>query len=91
MHALAAFLFSLPLAALAGQHVASPHRRRHNNIDARNLTVARRGVSYTLEDDFSGDSFFEYVRAVPAMTAVALNIPAATLASTPRATPHMGS
>ena len=64
MHALAAFLLSLPLAALAGSHVAPLHRRRHN-VQARNVTHARRGVTYTLEDDFSGNNFFKYAPLSP--------------------------
>lgn len=64
MHALAAFLLSLPLIALAGQpHIASHHRRRWEPRSA-NTTHARRGVSYKLQDDYSGDNFFECVHIV---------------------------
>jgi len=51
-------LLSLPLSALAGLDTTVAHRR-HARVEARNATHARRGVTYKLEDDFSGDSFFD--------------------------------
>lgn len=58
MHALAALLLSLPIVALAGQ----PHsvQRRHG-WQSRTPPVLRRATNYTLEDDYSGQSFFECV------------------------------
>ncbi|GJE98074.1 glycoside hydrolase family 16 protein [Phanerochaete sordida] len=57
MHSLAALLLALPIAALAGQsHGAGAHRRHHT----RTPHVARQsGTTYTLEDDYSGPSFFD--------------------------------
>ena len=62
MHVLAAFLLSLPLAALAGSHELSAHRRRAARWEKRESTSqVRRGVTYTLEDDYSGQQLLEYV------------------------------
>lgn len=61
MHGLAALLLSLPLVALAGKpHTGSLHRKHWEK--ARSASHVRRGVSYTLEDDYSGQNFFECVR-----------------------------
>lgn len=61
MHGLAALLLSLPLVALAGKpHTGSLHRKHWEK--ARSASHVRRGVTYTLEDDYSGQNFFECVR-----------------------------
>lgn len=55
MHALAVLLLSLPLASLAGH--SHSHHRRHR--EARGTNYARRGVTFKLEDDYSGQNFFD--------------------------------
>jgi hypothetical protein len=60
MRAAAAILLSLPIAALAS-HFHGGHRRHHPQT--RNLHLARRGVSYALEDDYSGPNFFGCVNS----------------------------
>jgi hypothetical protein len=65
MHALAAFLLSLPLASLAGLHESSAHARRATRWEKREATsLARRGVTYALEDDYTGQKLLEYVHCI---------------------------
>ncbi len=59
MHALTAVLLALPITALAGNPHEGSQRRKH--WETRNVAHARRGVTYQLEDDYSGQNFFEYV------------------------------
>ncbi|PSR74325.1 hypothetical protein PHLCEN_2v9942 [Hermanssonia centrifuga] len=57
MHALTAILLALPITALAGNPHEGSQRRKH--WETRNVAHARRGVTYQLEDDYSGQNFFD--------------------------------
>ena len=61
MHALASLLLSLPLLASASTPHLGSLRRSHWDAARAAAPVHRRGATYTLEERFEGQSFFEYV------------------------------
>lgn len=61
MRSLAALLLALPLATLAGSSLGAVHRRHRTIATRSNNTWTPRSVTYKLEDDYSGQGFWECV------------------------------
>lgn len=62
MHTLAAFLFSLPIAALAGTHSPYAHRRRSAHWQkSDDAPLARRNTAYHLQQNYTGEALLECV------------------------------